>query len=203
MVDIGIDEIRGQYDKEIRRTVESRPHWRGVLIDKYPGDLILYAEQIFANRPDYIVETGTRYGGASGFFADLLFLTGGRRVISIDIHDWGYAHHPMVTFLIGKSSVDSEVISQVGKMVEDGSVMVVLDSDHSWRHVYQELRRYGPMVTPGQFLVIEDCYRQGFKRFMPMRAKEKYLSQVSRFVEEPVADRAIFAITRGGWLRRQ
>lgn len=202
-VDIGADDIRRKYDKEIRRTAESRPHWRGVLVDKYPADLMLYAEQIFANRPDYIIETGTRYGGASIFFADLLFLTGGRMVFSIDIHDWGYAHHPMVTYFIGKSSTDDEVVSQIGRLVSNGSVMVVLDSDHTWRHVYREMRHYGRMVTPGQFMVVEDCYRNGMERYQPMRAKEKYLSQTNKFKEEPVAERFIYAITREGWLRRQ
>jgi len=32
---------------------------------------------------------------------------------------------------------------------EGGRVLVVLDSDHSYDHVLQELRLYGPMVTPG------------------------------------------------------
>jgi len=203
LMDVESDIIRREYDKKIRRTVASHPHWRGTLIAKYPGDMVLYAEQIFANRPGFIVETGTRYGGASVFFADMLFLTGGRGVISIDIHDWGPAHHPMVTYLIGQSSVDPDVVAKVWRMVDGASVMVVLDSEHSWRHVYAEIRHYGRMVTPGQFLVVEDCYRMGSRRFTPMRAKEKYLSQSRKFKEEAIAEKFVFAVTRSGWLRKQ
>lgn len=196
------DKIRSLYHKNVRHHVDSLPRWRGVSIDKYPGDLILYAEQIFANRPDYIVETGTMWGGSASFFADILFLTGGKRVITIDIHDWGYAYHPLVTYMIGLPSVDKNVIDQVGNMVSGGTVMVVLDGNHNWKNVYAELISYGPMVTKGQFIVIEDCYREGYKEFFPMRAKKRFMSETNEFIEEPLGDRFVFAATRAGWLKK-
>jgi cephalosporin hydroxylase len=45
----------------------------------------------------------------------------------------------------------------VGALIPTGaSVMVVLDSDHSWEHVLAELRAYGAMVTEGCYLVVAD-----------------------------------------------
>jgi len=35
-------------------------------------------------------------------------------------------------------------------------VMVFLDSDHSMEHVARELKAYGPMVTPGCYMVVDD-----------------------------------------------
>jgi cephalosporin hydroxylase len=39
---------------------------------------------------------------------------------------------------------------------EVARVMVVLDSDHSAAHVRKEIELYGPLVTPGCHLVVED-----------------------------------------------
>ena len=35
--------------------------------------------------------------------------------------------------------------------------MVVLDSEHSAPHVAREIELYGPLVTPGCYLVVEDA----------------------------------------------
>ena len=36
--------------------------------------------------------------------------------------------------------------------------MVILDSDHSADHVFEELEAWAPLVTPGCYLVAEDGF---------------------------------------------
>ena len=61
------------------------PRWRGIRVVKFPQDLILYAQVIFKRKPEYIIETGTRFGGSALFLGDMLQLVGGKKVYSIDI----------------------------------------------------------------------------------------------------------------------
>jgi cephalosporin hydroxylase len=45
----------------------------------------------------------------------------------------------------------------VRSLIKPGeTVMVVLDSDHSYKHVKDELEAYAPMVTPGSWIVATD-----------------------------------------------
>ena len=41
------------------------------------------------------------------------------------------------------------------------SVLVILDSDHSARHVSAELEAYAPFVTPGSYMIVEDTNING------------------------------------------
>jgi cephalosporin hydroxylase len=91
--------------------------------------------------------------------------------------------------------------------------MVVLDSDHSHAHVLAELRRFGPLVTPGQFLVVADTglgipeasrvrVRDWGPGNNPMTALHAYLAETSRF--EPDAfynGKLLMTSNPGGYLR--
>ena len=180
----------------------NEPRWRGVRVVKFPTDLILYAQTIFDLRPDWIIETGTRFGGGSLFFGDMLELSGAAGgVISIDVRDWGAPPHPRVEYVIGSSS-DRAIVAEIAARVSGGKVMVVLDSDHRAFHVRRELRLLGPLVTPGQFLVVEDCYTRNVTPYWPNDAVEWFLQREKHWRREPVEDQFLFAVSRGGWLRR-
>jgi len=194
--------IIGAYYKYVQTVNkgEHQPLWRGVRVTKGPTDLILYAEAIFKNRPDYIVEAGTRFGGSALFFADVLNASGGKQVLTIDIDkDGPKPSHPLVTYITG-SSTDPHTIDFIRRHVADRSVMVSLDSDHATAHVLQELNLYSGIVTPAQYMVVEDCYAYGPGPWPPHAAVEEFLQSGSRFTRHPVEEKYIFGNTRGGWL---
>lgn len=69
------------------------------------------------------------------------------------------AAHPLskrITLLEG-SSTDPAIAEQVRQAVGPAApVLVILDSDHSKKHVAAELELYAPMVTPGSYIVATD-----------------------------------------------
>lgn len=138
--------------------------WRGVPVQKLPLDLWVLQEIIVETCPTVIVETGAKFGGSALFFADLLELGGGGSVISIEISGErldARAHgHPGITF-IENDSTNATVIERVRGLCEGRRIMVVLDSDHRAEHVLRELDGYGPLVSPGCYLVVEDTIVNG------------------------------------------
>ena len=59
--------------------------------------------------------------------------------------------------LIEGDSVAAPVVDLVAEEVAGaGSVLVILDSDHTKEHVSKELTAYAEFVTPGSYLVVTD-----------------------------------------------
>ena len=180
------------------------PIWQNVL------DLWSFQEAIAEIRPAVLLETGTNRGGSALFYANLFDLLGHGRVVTVDIERMHSLEHPRVDFLIG-GSVDEPILEKMraAATTADGPVMVVLDSDHSAEHVLAELRAYGPLVTPGSLMLVQDGVidtlpmYEGF-RPGPLAAIETYLGETSDFEVDPRLDRR-FLVTHhpSGWLRRR
>ena len=182
----------------------NQPRWRGVRVTKLPNDLIMYAEAIWENRPDFIIEAGTRFGGSAAFFGDMLMLSGGKKVFTIDTEPQVRVDpHPMVEFITG-SSTDPEIFKYLQDQVSgNGSVMVSLDSDHRTKHVAKELELYSQLTTIDQYLVVEDCWSYHPEPRGPYQAVEDFLARHPQYARIPVENKYIFAISRDGWLRRK
>lgn len=181
-----------------------QPRWRGIRVSKFPSDLILYSEIIWERRPDYIIEAGTRFGGSAAFFADTLAVTGGRKVITIDINPKlnQLTAHPRIEFIVG-SSTDKRTFDIVSKLVDGGKVMISLDSDHRDRHVLNELNLWAPLVSVGQYLVVEDAWDYNPEPKGPYIAMEKFLAKNTNFERMPVEEKYIVGVTRDGWLLKK
>lgn len=136
--------------------------WLGVGIFQHPFDMWIKQEIIFETKPTLIIETGSAMGGSSLFYATILDQMGQGKIISIDIQDdksgMGLPKfkHKRITFIKG-SSVDPGMVKKIKAMIKPiDRVMVFLDSDHRTEHVAKELKVYGPMVTPGCYMVVDD-----------------------------------------------
>lgn len=130
---------------------------------KLSEDLDRYRAVIAADAPEVLVECGTQYGGSACWFAGL-----GVDVVTVDISplaDAAKSCSPRITWVIGDSA-DPDVATMVRGFVGGRRAMVVLDSAHTAEHVAAEIGLYGPMVTPGCHLVVED----GIVRWLPDNA---------------------------------
>ena len=178
--------------------------WMGRPIIQLPDDLVRIQEVIYRVRPDVVIETGVAHGGSLVFYASLFKAMGKGRVIGVDVEIRPHnrkaieAHElkPYITLVEG-SSVNPEIVSQVrASLAPTDTVMVILDSDHSKKHVADELRCYAPMVTPGSYIVATDGVMQilhdvprgkpGWKDDNPTAAAAEFARANPDFVlEEP------------------
>lgn len=138
--------------------------WMGRPIIQLPDDMVRIQEVIYRVKPDLIIETGVAHGGSLIFYASLCKAMERGRVVGIDIEIRPHnraaieAHEmsPLITLVEG-SSVDPGIVAQVKGLIGPGeTVLVLLDSNHTKAHVLAELQAYGPMVTPGSYIVATD-----------------------------------------------
>lgn len=226
---LGADRGLFQQSKELMLALDRHDYsylwsWMGVPIIQFPADVMATQEVIWATKPDIIIETGVARGGSVLFMASLLEMIGKGRVIGVDIDIRAHNReaietHPMskrVTLVEG-GSVDDDVLARVRAEIPAGSrVMAVLDSDHSRAHVLNECRAYGPMVTPGCYLVVADTMvghiteqeaprkrsQLWFQGNEPLSALNDYLGETDRFEVDPVINgKLVLSSSPGGYLR--
>jgi cephalosporin hydroxylase len=139
--------------------------WLGRPIIQLPQDILALQEIVWEVRPDVIIETGIAHGGSLILYASLLELLGGDgKVLGIDIDIRDHNRkaietHPLfkrITLVEG-SSIGRDVVEKARSMIQPKDcVLVVLDSNHTHEHVFEELQCYEPMVTKGSYLVVLD-----------------------------------------------
>ena len=193
---------------ESARTTWNRSRWLGVPAFKCPLDLWVYQEILFQTRPDLVVETGTASGGSAYFFASVCDQIGSGRVITIDVNRReDFPAHARITYLTG-SSTAPEIVTAVAEAIgPEERVMVILDSDHAKDHVLEELRSYAPLVTRGNYLVVEDTNLNGNPVFPehgpgPREAVEEFMSEDDGFVVDSSREKFLLTFNPGGFLKR-
>lgn len=189
--------------------------YRGLQLLKIPNDLWIMQEIISEIKPDLIIETGSRNGASTLWFADQLNVIGKGEVVSIELNMNGnMPNHERVTFIKG-SSVSDEVIGQVReKSKGKQTVMVDLDSDHSKSHVLKELELYSPFVTLGSYLIVEDTIISGHPSVSvldsnmklvtegPIDAVREFFLKNSDFLVDTTRERFQITTNPQGYLRR-
>ena len=183
-------------------------YWLGIAAQKCPLDMWVFQEILQETRPDVIVETGTFKGGSACFYASIFDLMKHGRVVTVDIEDYKEKpRHPRITYLLG-SSTSEGILQQVRGSIQPGEkVMVFLDSDHHQAHVLSELRLYSPLVTPGQYLIVEDTHFNGhpiLPKFGPgpWEAVEEFLRVNPDFVADRSRERFGLTFNPRGFLKR-
>ena len=214
--------ISPEHHKELLRLFHDLPVWDatwflGHKVIKNPLDLWMMQQLMYELKPDFVVETGTFQGGSALYWAHILDALGldDAKVLTVDIQDVNEeaAKEPLwkqrVEFFLG-SSTDPEIVRQIRERVRGKKVLVTLDSAHTRKHVLDELRLYGPMVSPGSYLVVEDTHFDAVPTH-PERGLGP-TSAIRSFLKEPAGrsfeidssrEAMIMTFNPGGWLRRK
>jgi cephalosporin hydroxylase len=211
--------LRRRYEEQIRRRFariyydRSDSTWRDTKwlatpTWKLPSDLWVYQELIVRMRPDFIVETGTAYGGSALYLATVCDAIDHGRVITVDTQKFeGRPEHPRIEYVFG-SSTDPAFLEDVRRRTYGHSLMVILDSDHRKAHVLHELLAYGALVPPGHYLVVEDTNVNGHPVYDdhgagPWEAVEEFLAFNHDFEIDGTCERFLHTANPRGFLRRR
>lgn len=139
--------------------------WEGIPIIKFPSDLIVFQEIIQKIKPDLIIETGVAHGGSLVFYASMqrIYNLKARTIgVEIDFREQNRQNCKKLfkkynIEVINKSSTDPIVEKYLKNKVKNFKrVLVFLDSDHSHKHVLNELKIYSKFVTKNSYLICTD-----------------------------------------------
>lgn len=169
--------------------------WLGRPVIQLPDDLLTLQELVWREQPDVIIETGIAHGGSLVFYASLCRLIGKGRVIGVDIEIRAHNRaaldaHPLRSLieLIEGDSIAPATLGRVRALLKPGEkVLVLLDGLHTREHVLAELRAYGPLVTPGSYIVAMDgimARLPGAPRSQPDWAQDNPLCAVEAYLRE-------------------
>lgn len=193
---------------------EHRKHgqvkWLDRRVDKCPMDLLAIQDIIVETRPDLIIECGTQWGGSALFMASICKLVGHGRVLTIDIHECETVpEHELITYIRG-DTVHPSTVNAVKSFIKPGeTVMVDLDSDHKKDHVLVEMEFYGPLVSSGCYMIVEDGNLNGNPVWTdygagPKEAIEEFLkTHIEFFIDDYRENKFLLTFFKNGFLKRK
>lgn len=180
--------------------------WLGRPIIQLPEDMVRTQELIHRIRPDVILECGVAHGGSLVYWASLCKLLGRGRVIGIDVEIRAHnrsaiEEHPLADLitLIEGDSVAPETVTRATAAIEPGeTTLVILDSNHTRKHVRAELEAYAPFVTVGSYFVVMDGIMRlvaDTPRGRPEWTEDNPISAIDDFVH----DHREFIVEQAAW----
>jgi cephalosporin hydroxylase len=124
----------------------------------------LTQEILWDTKPDYVIEAGIAWGGSLAMYAAFQELNGRGHVFGIDVTIPNNNRNAIMSTpvsnrisLIEGSSSDPEVYRQVAERIPvDSNVLVILDSNHTHKHVLAELNLWSTLVRPGNYIIVSD-----------------------------------------------
>lgn len=185
--------------------VEQNAHWMGVRTLKNPLDVWIYQEILFEVRPEVVVELGSAFGGSTLFFCHMLDLLGDDGlVVAVDLsHAEFEAEHTRIVKVTGDTR-DSEVVRRVHDLAAGRRTLIVHDASHEAAVVLDDLRNYGPLVSPGSYLIVEDGVRDFLAGLPgPVAAVEQFLRDGADFEIDEARERYLLTYNPRGFLRRR
>jgi len=187
--------------------------WLGVQTSQNPNDAWITQEILSEQKPDFMVEAGTKHGGSALIWAMVLReVNPTARVITIDIEDKITKAKNLslfqekIDFLLG-SSTDPKIVEEVRRRTAGKRVVVLLDSDHSRYHVLAEMQAYAPIVNVGSYMIVQDGILSGHPiedqmEGGPWEAINEFLDKNEDFEVDRSRERLMFTYCPRGYLKR-
>jgi len=141
--------------------------WMGVDCWKSVADMWNYQEILFDLKPSLVVEFGTAHGGSALYFASVMRQIGEPfKVLSVDathkLLEPAAQRDPDILFVESRSTVPA-VADYIQRLRTEfpGKIFAILDSDHAMNHVLAEMKLLRPLLSAGDYLVVEDSMLNG------------------------------------------
>ena len=140
--------------------------WCGIPIIRHPDDIVLQQEIIWSLKPSHIIETGIARGGSLALSSSLLQIcTGGGKVLGLDIKILEHAVQKLKPWVENKQvyiyecdSASTAAVTYAKNFLKDNKcpVLVILDSNHTSEHVFNELNCFAPLIPVGSIVIVAD-----------------------------------------------
>jgi len=176
--------------------------WCGVPIIRHPDDIVLQQEIVWNLKPIRIIESGIARGGSLMLSSSLMEMYSNEsKVLGLDIRIFSHAldalsdkiHQGKIEVFEGDSA-SKEAREKVESFISTSSkpLLLVLDSNHSHKHVLRELECFGPLIPSGSIVIVADTIisempenyyenRPWGKLQNPLTAVEEFLSRNKDF----------------------
>jgi cephalosporin hydroxylase len=236
-----VDLLRTR-DAFLRQSVESQYSynfdWLSRPIIQYPQDIVAVQELIWSVQPDLIIETGIAHGGSLILSASILALldmqdatdpgtlSSGdfrkRKVVGIDVdirqHNRVEIEKHFLSSYIKMyegSSTDKKVFESVKKEASKyNNIMVFLDSNHTHKHVLNELKVWTELVSKDSYCVVFDTIIADLPQSTypdrnwgpldnPKTAVTEFLESTDDFViDQEIENKILLTVAPSGYLKK-
>ena len=208
--------------------------WMNLPIIQYPQDILKLQEIIWKIKPDLVIETGVAHGGSIILSASLLrmidyddFISGKKNIskrksigIDIDIRKHNLNEikkNPYfnVIHLLEGSSISTRIKRKVYKIAKNfKKILLLLDSNHTHKHVLKELEFYTPLISKGSYCIVYDTFindlenslfknKHWSKQKNPKTAVIEFLRKNKNFkIDTQINNQLLITSARDGYLKK-
>jgi cephalosporin hydroxylase len=197
--------------------------WMGFPIIQFPSDILVLQEILFKEKPDIVIECGIGRGGSLIFYSSILKLIKKKfKIVGIELslgkNKKRIKKSPFsknITLIEG-SSTDEITVNKIKKILKNyKKPLIILDSNHTHKHVLDELNIYSKFIKKNGYLIVLDSLiefinkkhndpKKGFKKGnSPYTAIIEFLKRNSKFKIDPYFEnKALITSAPSGFLKK-
>jgi cephalosporin hydroxylase len=165
--------------------------YKGIRTVKDPFDLALYMLLLWREKARTIIEIGTCMGGSALWLADQLETFGiDGMVHTLDLESVEMPRHRRIALYQGDAKNVEKIFPREWLEKQPRPIFIIDDGSHVYEDVLAVLRHFGPLMTSGEYIAVED----GMVR--DMRSSHKFNGGPTRAINEFLAGGAPFEVDR-------